>query len=102
MYVAVYTDHNLLVKGRGAGQKQAKFGVSPVAPPPTVGGGRVGDLFAIAVSCCWREFSHCEPRGKRGFLAGIVSRAEASLTIRREREKSVHSRRAAAPFVFLP
>ncbi|MFZ0732262.1 MAG: hypothetical protein WAM79_08060 [Candidatus Sulfotelmatobacter sp.] len=24
-------------------------GVDPVAPPPTVGGGHVGDLFAIAV-----------------------------------------------------
>jgi hypothetical protein len=26
--------------------------VDPVAPPPTVGGGRVGDLFAIALSRC--------------------------------------------------
>jgi hypothetical protein len=25
----------------------------PVAPPPTVGGGRVGDLLAVAVLLCW-------------------------------------------------
>jgi hypothetical protein len=27
--------------------------VDPVAPPPTVGGGRVVDLLAIAVQLCW-------------------------------------------------
>jgi hypothetical protein len=28
-------------------------GVNPVAPPPTVGGGQVGDLLAVAVQSCW-------------------------------------------------
>ena len=42
------------------GGRDGTVGVNPVAPPPTVGGGRVGDLFAIAVSGYWRELSHCE------------------------------------------
>jgi hypothetical protein len=29
--------------------RDGTVGVNPVAPPPTVGGGRVGDLLAIAV-----------------------------------------------------
>jgi hypothetical protein len=29
--------------------RDGTVGVNPVAPPPTVGGGQVGDLFAIAV-----------------------------------------------------
>jgi len=31
------------------GGRNGTVGVSPVAPPPTVGGGRVGDLFAVTV-----------------------------------------------------
>jgi hypothetical protein len=48
--------------------------LNPVPLPPTVGGGRVGDLLAVAVSGCWREFSHCEPRMDVESLAEIVSR----------------------------
>lgn len=29
--------------------RDAPVGVDPVAPPPTVGGGRIGDLLAVAV-----------------------------------------------------
>jgi hypothetical protein len=29
--------------------RDGAVGVNPVAPPPTEGGGRVGDLFAVAV-----------------------------------------------------
>jgi hypothetical protein len=45
-------------------------GVNPVAPPPTVGGGRVGDLLAVAVLRCRRELSHCETKCGRGFPCG--------------------------------
>jgi len=31
------------------GRRDGTVGVDPVAPPPTVGGGRVGDLLAIGV-----------------------------------------------------
>jgi len=45
-------------------------GVNPVPPSPTVGGGSIGDLFAIAVSRCRRELSHCEPRAGVDSLGG--------------------------------
>jgi hypothetical protein len=32
--------------------------VSPIAPTPTVSGGRVGDLLAVAVPLSWGELSH--------------------------------------------
>jgi hypothetical protein len=64
----------VFVAARGSdnlGGRNGTVGVDPVAPPPTVGGGRVGDLFAVAVSRCWREFSHCEPRAGVDSLAGL-------------------------------
>jgi hypothetical protein len=47
--------------------------VDPIAPPPTVGGGLVGDLLAVALSRCWRELSHRKPRTSVDSLGGIVS-----------------------------
>jgi hypothetical protein len=36
-------------------------GVDPVALPPTVCGGRIGDVFTVAASLCRSESSHSEP-----------------------------------------
>ncbi len=33
--------------------RDGTVGISPVAPPPTVGGGQVVDLLALAVLPCW-------------------------------------------------
>jgi hypothetical protein len=30
-----------------------RVGINPVAPPPTEGGGQVGNLIAVAVLLCW-------------------------------------------------
>jgi hypothetical protein len=35
--------------------RDGPVGVDSVAPPPTVGGGRVGDLFAVAVQLASRS-----------------------------------------------
>jgi len=54
----------VLVAARGIDNlpgRDGAVGVNPVSPPPTEGGGRVGDLLAIALSRYGREFSHCEP-----------------------------------------
>ena len=53
--------------------RDGTVGVDPVATPTTEGGGRVGDLLAVALSRCRREFSHCEPRVAWIPLPGIVS-----------------------------
>jgi uncharacterized protein (TIGR00730 family) len=33
--------------------RDGAVGVNPVAPPPTEGGGQVGDLLAVALQLCW-------------------------------------------------
>jgi hypothetical protein len=50
--------------------RNGTVGVNPVAPPPTVGGGQVGDLLAVSVSLCGREVCHFEPRASVDSLAG--------------------------------
>jgi hypothetical protein len=50
--------------------RDGTVGVNPVPPSPTVGGGSIGDLFAITVSRCRRELSHREPRAGVTSLAG--------------------------------
>ena len=59
--------------------RYATVGVDPVAPPPTVGGGRVGDLLAVASLV--RTF----PLAGRGFLAGDSIKSGGSLMIRKKR-----------------
>jgi hypothetical protein len=44
------------IAARGIDNLSGRYGavgVDPVAPPPTVGGGRISDLLAVAVLFCW-------------------------------------------------
>jgi len=59
-------------------------GVTTAFDKSEIGGGRVGDLLAIAGELCGREFSHSEPRSGVNSLAGILSR-EAFLNGRSEK-----------------
>jgi hypothetical protein len=57
-----------LVAARGIDNlpgRDGTVGVNPVAPSPTVGGGGVGDLLAVALQLCGRKFSHCDPAAKQ-------------------------------------
>jgi len=68
--------------------RDGPVGFDPVAPPPAVGRGRVGDLLAVAVQRGWREPCHREPRTGVGSLDGDCIKARCPARLPKVRRTS--------------
>jgi len=63
--------------------RDSTVSVDLVATTPTVGGGRVGNLLAVAVLLCWCELSHREPTVGAESLAGNSTNMPTEPILRR-------------------